>query len=396
MTSFTIVSLSTAVQTIDTGEFGFIGRNGVLITPGNDAVEMLGSSALVVEGSLVAGGHAARMMGSNDVVVTATGSIDSKLGNGLEFGAGGGSKSIVNTGTISGQENGVGYSILGLGDDFDLTVVNSGTIRGSDFAGIHGYCGGGGAIFIDNSGIVSGGTFGIRLEVQIADTALSRVLNSGMIMGNQVGIGGTDQGETVINSGMIVSAQEDSAHLALDLGGGDDRLRNSGQIIGNVDLGAGDDRYSGVFGRVDGEVRGGAGRDTLQGGDGNDVLDGGKADDTLSGGRDDDSLDGGNGADLLDGGAGDDTLTGGFGADIFLFRRHAGEDRITDFQDGTDRIDLSAFGLQPADFAARVGPALSNAGGGATFLDLSMVGGNGSVLIEGLAFANADASDFVL
>ncbi len=62
------------------------------------------------------------------------------------------------------------------------------------------------------------------------------------------------------------------------------------------------------------------------------------------------TLSGGNGADTLIGGAGVDSLTGGSGADVFRFES-AGDsgvgvglrDIITDFVNGTDKIDLSAI-----------------------------------------------------
>ncbi len=54
-------------------------------------------------------------------------------------------------------------------------------------------------------------------------------------------------------------------------------------------------------------------------------------------------LDGGAGNDTLYDSAGDDTLTGGAGADIFVFGFLTGQDIITDFEDGLDKINLSAL-----------------------------------------------------
>ena len=54
-----------------------------------------------------------------------------------------------------------------------------------------------------------------------------------------------------------------------------------------------------------------------------------------------DSLDGGDGEDLLYGNIGKDFLKGGKNQDVFVLKRKTGRDTITDFQDGTDRIDLS-------------------------------------------------------
>ena len=48
-------------------------------------------------------------------------------------------------------------------------------------------------------------------------------------------------------------------------------------------------------------------------------------------------------ADTIEGGAGGDTLTGGAGADTFVFKSGDGNDKITDFTNGTDTIDLSAI-----------------------------------------------------
>eukprot|EP01030_Chromulinospumella_sphaerica_P022528 gene22527-biopygen20082 len=84
--------------------------------------------------------------------------------------------------------------------------------------------------------------------------------------------------------------------------------------------------------------------DTVLGLDGNDTLNGLGGSDRLEGGLGADKLYGGDGDDVLIGGAGQDTLTGGAGADIFVIGLGDGANTIADFQDGIDRIDLSAFG----------------------------------------------------
>ena len=61
-----------------------------------------------------------------------------------------------------------------------------------------------------------------------------------------------------------------------------------------------------------------------------------------------DTLSGGSGADIIVGGGGADILTGGAGADTFRYlatsdSTAAGQDVITDFQSGIDRIDLTAI-----------------------------------------------------
>ena len=87
---------------------------------------------------------------------------------------------------------------------------------------------------------------------------------------------------------------------------------------------------------------GGDGDDRLSGGDGGDILNGGAGADTLDGGAGSDSLQGGAGNDRLDGGTGNDRLTGGDGDDVFRFTPREGSDRITDFGNGTDRLEFTS------------------------------------------------------
>lgn len=82
------------------------------------------------------------------------------------------------------------------------------------------------------------------------------------------------------------------------------------------------------------------GQDTLRGGKGNDVLAGGVGNDKLLGGEGNDLIRGDEGADYLRGGAGRDLLTGGAGSDHFVFGANDGRDKITDFQNGTDRLEI--------------------------------------------------------
>ena len=94
----------------------------------------------------------------------------------------------------------------------------------------------------------------------------------------------------------------------------------------------------------------GAGNDVVQGGTGNDSISGGEGNDRLFGGDGDDRLVGAAGDDILGGGDGADKLTGASGRDIFIFTdseigtTKLGEhDVITDFLQGTDKIDISAL-----------------------------------------------------
>lgn len=95
-------------------------------------------------------------------------------------------------------------------------------------------------------------------------------------------------------------------------------------------------------------LTGNAAANTLDGGSGDDFILGSAGNDVLYGRAGLDLLDGGDGSDVLFGGAGRDDLTGGVGSDRFDFDS-AGEtlvgsaDRILDFVQGSDRIDLSTI-----------------------------------------------------
>ncbi|MEO6226024.1 MAG: calcium-binding protein, partial [Sphingomicrobium sp.] len=65
-----------------------------------------------------------------------------------------------------------------------------------------------------------------------------------------------------------------------------------------------------------------------------------EGDDTLTGTSRSDTLNGLGGNDTIRGLAGNDTLTGGAGSDTFVFERSGGNDRVTDFVSGTDKLDL--------------------------------------------------------
>ncbi|PWU28218.1 hypothetical protein DK254_20430 [Pseudomonas sp. RW407] len=100
-------------------------------------------------------------------------------------------------------------------------------------------------------------------------------------------------------------------------------------------------------------LQGGEGNDTLtgyasddhlSGGAGNDWLSAGAGNDWLEGGIGNDSLYGDAGNDTLVGGAGNDYLHGGDGNDVYRFERGWGQDRIDNYDRGTDKVDAIEFG----------------------------------------------------
>ena len=102
-----------------------------------------------------------------------------------------------------------------------------------------------------------------------------------------------------------------------------------------------------------------------------------------------DDFAGGTGDDTIEGGTTDDTMTGGEGADTFVFEPGHGNDRITDFISGTDKIDLTAFtGITSLD------DLIYWQSGGDTLIYLRFDGG-GTIRIEGVQPDEIDADDFV-
>jgi Ca2+-binding RTX toxin-like protein len=89
--------------------------------------------------------------------------------------------------------------------------------------------------------------------------------------------------------------------------------------------------------------------DTLIGDNNSNIISGSLGNDTLSGNGGNDVMFGGAGSDLLYGGSGVDYFSGGAGIDYFAFKALTdsnttyGIDTIVDFQDGTDKIDLSTL-----------------------------------------------------
>ena len=130
-----------------------------------------------------------------------------------------------------------------------------------------------------------------------------------------------------------------------------------------------------------------SGEDTIYGGDGDDALLGGVGADTLYGGEGEDHLRGNEGDDVLQGDADDDFIIGGSGDDIFVFAPGDGDDRIADFYDDEDRIDLTAFNLTGFDDLKLVSQ------GRGVIVDMTAHGGG--MISLGLDIANLDATDFL-
>ena len=131
-------------------------------------------------------------------------------------------------------------------------------------------------------------------------------------------------------------------HDTVNAGNGGDTVYG-GNGSDTINGGQGDDL---LYGQAGNDIIHGDGQnDQIWGGSGDDQIFGDNQDDqTLWGGSGSDTISGGDGVDRIAGGFGADTLSGGAAADDFVYLdvRDRG-DTITDFQVGSDDIDLSAI-----------------------------------------------------
>ncbi len=192
-------------------------------------------------------------------------------------------------------------------------------------------------------------------------------------------------------------------------GSGNDFIK--GNLADNwLDGGAGNDKiWAGDGNDI---IRGGVGTDTIRGGNGNDVLNGNGKGDMLIGEGGNDILRGGNGKDRLDGGAGNDTLMGGIGrdklvggagADTFVFKSGWAVDRVSDFEDNIDTIELDSalwlgtFGtLTIAQVLATFGTSnVANNGNAGFHVELNFGGGD-ILKIHGITDVNVLLDDIII
>ncbi|PCH74364.1 MAG: hypothetical protein COC12_03870 [Rhodobacteraceae bacterium] len=201
----------------------------------------------------------------------------------------------------------------------------------------------------------------------------------------ETGTGGDAEGDTLTGIENLVGS-------ALD----DTLLGNAG--ANKLSGGDGSDRLDGKGGSD--VLHGGAGRDVLLGSHGSDLLFGEKGNDRLKGGTQGDTLFGGGqadklfgqgGDDRLDGGAGNDVLTGGTGRDVFVFA--AGQDRITDFTNNRDTIELDGAALGLSGQTVTDVLAMATVVNGNTEIGFST---GDTLVIEGFTNINALADDMAI
>ncbi len=93
---------------------------------------------------------------------------------------------------------------------------------------------------------------------------------------------------------------------------------------------------------------------------------------------------------MITGGAGLDRIRGDEGADTFIFERGFEIDIIYDFENNTDKLDVSNFSFRTfaTDIAARIDVVNSK-----TVVDL---GPGDRIILIGIAPSELDASDFIV
>ncbi|MDE1468459.1 M10 family metallopeptidase C-terminal domain-containing protein, partial [Aurantiacibacter sp. D1-12] len=319
-----------------------------------------------------AGSLAGRAVGVQGVTVN-TGLIEA-ISNTDAYGVwmlGGGE--INNSGLIY-VEGGAGYpngvfadplGIIGFRSSGGGSVVNSGTVHVvSNYSGVESV---GFRFFYGASNVYNPITFDNSGTI-VADRAIiaDGHFRSSVYLTNAGHIEGTlelDDGVNLIHNTATGYWRGD-----FTLGVVADQVRNAGEIVGSINMGAGYDHYVGVgSSSVSGTVFGDAGNDLFEGGDGID------------------RFSGDSGRDWLVGGLGADRLTGGTGADTFFYRSamestSSQRDMITDFQTGVDVIDISNIGA--SSFTLTVS-------GANTILRAVTSDGTLEVLVNG-AVANSD------
>jgi len=249
---------------------------------------------------------------------------------------------IINNGRIFGQTQAIDIT----GESVERsTIVNKGTIRATEGDAIKLA---GGDNLIVNHGTIRIDTSFFTIEFDDLAGEQSVLINRGDIIGKSAAFISRGGDDSVINFGLIKGA--------VDLGNGDNRFVNRGEVTNTVFGRQGDDQYflygdKPILAEFTGE-----GRDTVHAnfsfklaenfedlillGKGRINATGTDEANTLVGNTGANRLNGLDDKDMLDGGMGNDRLTGGLSRDVFVFEDGYGKDTITDMT-SEDIIDLS-------------------------------------------------------
>jgi len=162
---------------------------------------------------------------------------------------------------------------------------------------------------------------------------------------------------------------------------------SSGQGNDSITGGAGNDTIS--TGKGDDIIHSGSGPADINGNMGNDTIIGGSGSSLLQGGQGNDSITGGSGHDTISGNLGNNTMTGVSGANIFLFNNFngpIGQDVITDFHPGSDKIEFNSaiFATSAAALSAVDASAIIHISGG------------GTIALQGVMQSQLTQNDFLI
>ncbi|WP_137157759.1 calcium-binding protein [Rhizobium sp. FKL33] len=326
--------------------------------------------------------------------------------------------SISSLGVVTGY-NGVYFD--GGASGTTCRMINDGKIIAEGGSGVVLATKVGATIALDNSGLISGV---VGLESFRGSNYVTNA-EGGVITGSSYGVlinADSDPHQLSLeNFGLIKSAG-----IAIQGSKDGDHVDNFSRIVGDVRLGGGNDTFinEATGSTVQGKIYGGTGDDSLTvhsaatklietAGQGVDRVistvnytlsanvetlfleglkgltgTGNELNNTLTGDDGNDILRGMAGNDRLYGDVGNDVLTGGAGKDIFEFYTGEGRDRITDFQNGQDRMDIQKWtGLDTfADVKAHAAMASG---------DLVIKFGADVLTVDGLTLAQMDKTDFI-
>ena len=368
-----------------------------------------------IEGKIkvVGGGYSAvALEGDGSKVVFGKGAVINAIKANSAVQGNGDNLDIINNGLI--KTGGAGIVANNGG-----SIVNDGEIRGGGGILTHVQAGdetiirNGGLIDVTGSGVMAQGTAG----------EFSSVVNDkgGVIRAGDFGVNfGGDGGSKLVNRGLI------EGDTAVWGGNGVTTLINKGKIVGDIDLGAGNDVLDLRGGTFVGQARGGAGSDIYKvsgpsvdlhedfGGGNDTVLSSGKftlgdnfeilrltgdrdvagrgndLSNIITGNKGDNKLFGMGGMDQISGGKGNDVLEGGTGADTFVFATGFGKDVIADFENGSDKIDLTGW-ADIDSYADLILTHMTVAGD-----DIVFKSGGDSLRLKNVDMNELDATDFIL
>jgi Ca2+-binding RTX toxin-like protein len=209
------------------------------------------------------------------------------------------------------------------------------------------------------------------------------------------GYGGKDRifsgtGSDSVDAGAGADAVSGS-YGADTIHGGDGGDNLNGQYDNDSILGGrGNDSIDGGTG--DDYLDGASGTDLIEGKEGNDIIYGGSGNDTITGGSGNDTINAGGGDDIITAGSGQDIMFGGSGADRFVFAvndsSYSAHDRIRDFTEGEDKIDLSSMNAHTFS-DLRIVSGLAT-----TTIQTLVWGENFKIRLEGV-YTTLDESDFI-